>query len=89
MVDGINNGTLNYTNSDFSSRAKLAGKNSNFLKLSFSYKPIIPNSFPKRSLEIPRLQISNSKAKKLLRWKPTISLNEGLKITASYYASKK
>ena len=26
MVDGINNGTLNYTNSDFSSRAKLAEK---------------------------------------------------------------
>ena len=47
------------------------------------------NSFPKRSLEIPRLQISNFKAKKLLRWKPTVSLNEGLKITASYYASKK
>ena len=47
------------------------------------------NSFPKRSLEIPRLQISNSKAKKFLKWKPSVSLNEGLKITASYYASKK
>ena len=28
------------------------------------------NSFPKRSLEIPRLEVDNSKAKKLLNWKP-------------------
>ena len=46
------------------------------------------NSFPKRALEIPRLQIDNSKACKLLKWKPKISLDEGLRITASYYAEK-
>jgi len=46
------------------------------------------NSFPKRSLEIPRLQIDNTKAKKLLKWNPSVSLNEGLKITASYYDSR-
>lgn len=46
------------------------------------------NSFPKRALEIPRLQVDNAKARKLLRWKPKISLDEGLKITASYYANK-
>lgn len=46
------------------------------------------NSFPKRVLEIPRLQISNTKAKKLLKWKPQHSLLEGLKITASYYKPK-
>lgn len=46
------------------------------------------NSFPKRALEIPRLQIDNTKAKKLLNWKPTVSLDEGLKITASYYVPK-
>ena len=44
------------------------------------------NSFPKRSLEIPRLQIDNTKAKKLLKWHPSVSLNEGLKIIASYYS---
>ena len=43
------------------------------------------NSFPKRSLEIPKLEIDNSKAKKLLKWKPKYSLDQGLKITASYY----
>lgn len=47
------------------------------------------NSFPKRALEIPRLQVDNSKALKLLKWKPTISLDEGLRITASYYAKKR
>lgn len=47
------------------------------------------NSFPKRALEIPRLQVDNAKAKKLLKWHPKISLDEGLKITASYYAKKK
>jgi len=46
------------------------------------------NSFPKRVLEIPKLQISNIKAKKLLKWKPQYSLLEGLKITASYYKPK-
>ena len=46
------------------------------------------NSFPKRALEIPRLQVDNSKAIKLLKWKPMISLDEGLRITASYYAKK-
>lgn len=44
------------------------------------------HSFPKRALEIPRLQVDNSKAKKLLKWKPKVSLDEGLKITASYYS---
>ena len=43
------------------------------------------NSFPKRSLEIPKLEADNSKAKKLLNWKPRTSLDEGLKITTSYY----
>ncbi len=43
------------------------------------------NSFPKRSLEIPKLEVDNSKAKKLLNWKPRTSLDEGLKITTSYY----
>lgn len=47
------------------------------------------NSFPKRALEIPCLQIDNTKAKKLLQWKPTVSLDDGLKITASYYAPKR
>jgi len=43
------------------------------------------NSFPKRAMEIPKLQMSNSKAKKLLKWKPSVTLDQGLKITASYY----
>ena len=43
------------------------------------------NSFPKRSLEIPKLEVDNSKAKKLLKWKPKHSLDKGLRITASYY----
>lgn len=46
------------------------------------------HSFSKRALEIPRLQVDNSKANKLLKWKPKISLDEGLKITASYYSNK-
>ena len=47
------------------------------------------NSFPKRQLEIPRLQIDNSKAKKLLKWKPQYTLDEGLRITASFYEPEK
>jgi dTDP-glucose 4,6-dehydratase len=47
------------------------------------------NSFPKRSLEIPKLEVDNSKAKKLLKWKPKYSLNQGLRITSSYYTSHK
>ncbi len=47
------------------------------------------NSFPKRALEIPRLQVDNAKAKKLLNWKPTITLDQGLKITASHYNKSK
>ena len=43
------------------------------------------NSFPKRSLEIPKLEVDNSKARKLLKWRPKHTLNEGLEITASYY----
>ena len=43
------------------------------------------NSFPKRALEIPRLQVDTTKAKKLLKWKPKYTLEQGLKITASYY----
>ncbi len=43
------------------------------------------NSFPKRALEIPRLQVDNAKAKKLLGWQPKVSLDKGLKITASFY----
>ena len=43
------------------------------------------NSFPKRSLEIPKLQVDNSKARKLLKWKPNYTLNEGLETTVSYY----
>ena len=46
------------------------------------------HSFPRRALEIPRLQVDNHKARKLLKWKPKISLEEGLKITASYYSPK-
>jgi len=46
------------------------------------------NSFPKRALEIPRIQVDNTKARKLLKWKPKYSLEEGLKITASYYKPK-
>ncbi len=45
------------------------------------------NSFPKRSLEIPKLELDNSKAKKLLKWKPKYTLDQGLKITASYYTN--
>ena len=47
------------------------------------------NSFPKRALEIPRLQVDNSKARLLLKWNPKITLDKGLKITASYYTNKK
>ena len=47
------------------------------------------NSFPRRALEISRLQIDNTKAQKLLKWKPKVSLDEGLRIIASYYAPKK
>ena len=47
------------------------------------------NSFPKRALEIPCLHTDNTKAKKLLKWTPKISLDEGLKITASYYVNEK
>lgn len=43
------------------------------------------NSFPKRSLEIPKLEVDNSKAKKLLKWKPQYTLDQGLEITTSYY----
>ena len=43
------------------------------------------NSFQKRALEIPRLQVDNTKAKKLLKWTPKVSLDKGLRITASYY----
>jgi len=37
-------------------------------------------------LEIPKLEVDNSKAKKLLKWKPKHTLEQGLKITASYYS---
>jgi len=43
------------------------------------------NSFPKRPLEIPKLNMDNSKAKNLLKWSAKNSLEDGLKITASYY----
>lgn len=43
------------------------------------------DSFPKRVLEIPRIQIDNSKARKLLKWKPPVTIDEGLRITTSYY----
>ena len=43
------------------------------------------NSFPKRALEIPKLEVDNTKARKLLKWTPKYSLDKGLKITASYY----
>lgn len=43
------------------------------------------NSFPKRPLEIPKLNMDNSKAKELLGWKPKHTLKEGLRITASYW----
>jgi len=47
------------------------------------------NSFPKRALEIPRLQVDNTKAKRLLKWKPKHTLEQGLRITASYYKTQK
>ena len=47
------------------------------------------NSFPKRALEIPKLEVDTTKAKKLLGWKPKVTLNEGLNITASYYSNRK
>ena len=47
------------------------------------------NSFPKRALEIPKLEVDNSKAKRLLKWKPAVTLDKGLKITASYYNNRK
>ena len=47
------------------------------------------NSFPKRQLEIPRLQIDNAKAKKLLKWKPAYTLDGGLRVTASFYDASK
>lgn len=47
------------------------------------------NSFPKRALEIPRLQVDNTKAKQLLKWKPKHTLDQGLRITASYYKTQK
>ena len=43
------------------------------------------NSFPKRVLEIPKIEVDNTKAKKLLKWKPKYTLDQGLEITASYY----
>jgi len=43
------------------------------------------NSFPKRALEIPKIEVDNTKAKKLLKWKPEHTLDQGLEITASYY----
>jgi dTDP-glucose 4,6-dehydratase len=43
------------------------------------------NTFPKRVLEIPKLNTDNAKVKKLLKWSPKFTLDEGLKITASYY----
>jgi len=46
------------------------------------------NSFPKRVLEIPKLHIDNSKIKKLLNWKPSVTLDEGLTITTTYYKDK-
>ncbi|KFM20069.1 putative sugar dehydratase-epimerase YfnG protein [Marine Group I thaumarchaeote SCGC AAA799-D07] len=46
------------------------------------------NSFPKRALEIPKLEVETSKAKKLLKWKPKVTLDQGLKITSSYYNRK-
>ena len=43
------------------------------------------NSFPKRALEIPKLNMDNAKVKRLLNWTPKYTLDDGLKITASYY----
>ena len=43
------------------------------------------NSFPKRALEIPKLNMDNSKAKRLLGWEPKHTLKEGLNVTASYW----
>jgi CDP-glucose 4,6-dehydratase len=43
------------------------------------------NSFPKRALEIPKLEVDATKARKLLKWKPKYTLDQGLKITTSYY----
>jgi len=43
------------------------------------------NNFPKRALEIPCLHVDSKKAQRMLKWKPKHSLDQGLKITASYY----
>lgn len=43
------------------------------------------NNFPKRILEIAKLNTDNSKAKKLLNWSPKFRLDEGLEIIVSYY----
>lgn len=46
------------------------------------------NSFPKRALEIPCLHVDSTKVQKILKWKPKHTLDQGLKITSSYYMNK-
>jgi len=49
---------------------------------------IMWNSIPKRPLDIPTLIGDNSKAKRLLGWKPRVSLEKGLEITVNFWKEK-
>ena len=49
---------------------------------------IMWNSTPQRPLDARILIGDNSKAKRLLNWKPKISLEEGLKKTIEYWKTK-
>jgi len=73
---------INVTTSEPVSIEELANK---IAKITGYTGEIKWHSFPKRALEIPKLNMDNSKAKRLLKWNPKVSLDEGLKITASYY----
>ena len=73
---------VNVTNSESISIKDLAQK---IMKITGYTGEIQWNSFPKRALEIPKLNMDNSKVKKLLKWSPKYSLDRGLEITASYY----
>lgn len=73
---------INITTSEPISIRELAEK----IRKITNYKGEIQwNSFPSRPLEIPKLNMDNSKAKKLLNWNPKYTIDKGLEITASYY----
>lgn len=54
------------------------------LRLSNNKSKIVYDSKRKRPFDVNKLVCDNSKAKKILRWKPRISLEEGLKRTLSW-----